>query len=264
MGVASWRAAEVLFSSPLLLTAIVYAGLVATGEVGFRIGRRFRARVDEKARALEGAVQTAVLGLLALLLGFSFSLVATRYDSRREVVLREANAIGTAYLRAQLLPDPQRPESQEIFRRYVLERIRAYDLGTQAAADAAARSKELQDALWTRAMTAAREGRVSPIFATTVVQSLNEVIDSSESAVTAFENRLPESIMALLLAVAAVAAGITGYCDGVSERRLLLVLAVQPLLVALVIGTVADMDQPFRGTVHVSRNALVRVEESMR
>ncbi len=250
--------------SPLLLMVVVYAALVATGEIGFRVGRRLRTRVDEPGRALDGAVQAASLGLLALLLGFSFSLVASRYDSRRDVLLREANAIGTAYLRAQLLPDPQGPESQAIFRRYVVERIRAYDLGTQAAAEAAIRSKELQDALWTRAMTAARDGRASPIFAAAVVQSLNEVIDSSEAAVTAFENRIPQSIMALLLAVAAIAAGITGYCDGVSGRRLLLALAVQPLLVALVIGTIADMDQPFHGAVRVSRNALVRLEESMR
>jgi hypothetical protein len=252
-----------LLSSPLLLAAVACVGLIAISEIGFRIGRRLQAGIDAPARALEGTVQTASLGLLALLLGFSFSLVASRYDTRRHVVVREANAIDTAYLRAQLLPDPQRAESQEIFRRYVAERIRAYDLGTPTAATAAIRSKELQDALWTRAMTAARDGRVSPIFTTAVVQALNEVIDSSEAAVSAFEDKIPAAIMWLLIAIAGITAAITGYCDGATGRRLLLALGVQPLLVALVIAAIADMDEPFRGTVSVSRKPLVRAEESM-
>ena len=255
---------KVLTASPLVLLIVVYVGSLAISEVGFRAGRRFRAHTDEPARGLEGAVQAAALGLLALLLGFSFSLVASRYDARREVIVREANAIGTGYLRAQLLPEPQGSESREIFHRYVAERIRAYDLGTEAAANAAVRSKELQDALWARAMTAAHDERVAPVFATTVVESLNEVIDSSEAAVTAFEDEIPQPIMRLLLAIAAVVAGIAGYCDGVSGRRLLLVFAVQPLLVALVIATISDMNQPFRGKVRVSQNALVRAEASMR
>ena len=132
---------ERLLSRPLLLLAVVYAGLVAIGEVGYRVGRRFRERIDQPARQLEGAVQTGTLGLLALLLGFSFSLVASRYETRTHVVMHEANALGTAYLRTDLLPEPQRSESRDIYRRYVVERIHAYDLGTDAAATAATRSK---------------------------------------------------------------------------------------------------------------------------
>src|SRR5271169_1628111 len=140
-----WLRLKMLIASPLLLLIVVYVGSLAISEIGFRIGRPLRARTDEPARGLEGAVQAAALGLLALLLGFSFSLVASRYDARREVIVHEANAIGTAYLRAQLLPEPQRSESREIFHRYVAERIRAYDLGTEAATNAAIRSEELQD-----------------------------------------------------------------------------------------------------------------------
>ena len=253
-----------LLSSPLLLLVVVYASLVATSEVGFRVGLRFKARVDEAARQLQGAVQAASLGLLALLLGFSFSLVASRYDSRRRVVVREANAISSAYLRAQLLPEPQRSESQDLLRHYIGERMRAYDFGTAAAAVATTRSRELQDALWTRAISAARDERGVSVFATSVLHSLNEVIDSSEAAVTAFENKIPPSILRLLLAVAAIAAAITGYCDGVSGRRVMLALAIQPLLVALVIATIADMDQPFRGRVRMSQSALIRASASMR
>jgi hypothetical protein len=250
-------------SSPLLLLALVFLGLVAASEVGFRIGRWRQSRTDEGARELEDAVQTASLGLLALLLGFSFSLVVTRYDTRTDVIVREANAIGSAYHDAELLAEPYRSEMQATFRRYVVMRIRAYDLGTAAAADAAIRTRELQDTLWKGAMAAAHDAPVSPFFTVAVARSLSEVSDSSEAAVSAFENRMPGSITRLLFTIAGIATWIAGYCDGVRGRRLLLVLVVQPLLIALVITVILEMDEPFRGWLHVRKNALVRVQETM-
>jgi hypothetical protein len=253
-----------VLANPLLVLAVVFPALVAAGELGFRVGRWLASRCDEKTRLLEDSVQTASLGLLALLLGFSFSLVAGRFDSRRDVLIREANAIGTAYHNADLLPEQYGSEMREVFRRYVAVRIRAYKLGSRDAADAAARSKELQDALWKPAMSAARDERVPPFFVTEVARSLNVVNDSAEDALSAFENKMPGSVMKLLFAIAFIATWIAGYCDGVRVRRLFLVLVVQPLLITLVIAVIADMDQPFGGWLRVSTNPLVRVEEGMR
>jgi hypothetical protein len=250
-------------TSPLLFLAVAYVSLVAVTEIGFRFGRWRESRTEAKDRDVEDSVQTASLGLLALLLGFSFSLVVTRYDSRRQVIVGEANAITTAYRDAELLAEPDRSELQAMFRRYVAIRIRAYDLGTAAAADAAIRSKELQDMLWKRAMAAARDERVPPVFATAVAQSLSEVNNWSEAAVSAFENKMPGSVMRLLFAIAGIATWIAGFCDGLHGRRLLLVLAVQPLLISLVITVIADMDQPFRGWLRVSKNPIVRAQETM-
>src|SRR5262249_30605330 len=156
-------------------------------------------------------------------------------------------AISTAYHDAELLAEPYRTEMQATFRRYVVMRIRAYDLGTQAAADAAIRTRELQDTLWKRAMVAAHDAPVSPFFTVAVARSLSEVSDSSEAAVSAFENRMPGSITRLLFTIAGIATWIAGYCDGVRGKRLLLVLIVQPLLIALVITVIVEMDEPFRG-----------------
>jgi hypothetical protein len=243
--------------------AVAYLSLIAASDIGFRFGRWRASRTDEKSRLLEDSVETASLGLLALLLGFSFSLVASRFDSRRQVIVREANAISTAYLGAELLAEPHRSELQAMLRRYVVTRIRAYDLGTLAAADAAIRSKEIQDTLWKREIVAAHDERVPVVFATAVARALSEVNDSSEAAVSAFENKMPASIMRLLFAIAFIATWIAGYCNGVRGKRLLLVLFVQPLLIALVITVIADMDEPFRGWLRVSRNPLVRAQESM-
>lgn len=250
-------------SSPLLLFAVVYVGMIASSELGFRVGRWRQARTDEKSYHLEQAVQTASLGLLALLLGFSFSLAASRYDSRNQVIVHEASAISTAYFDAQLLPEPHRSELEETFRRYVALRIRAYDLGTEVAVDAAARSKKLQERAWGQAMAAARDERVPPEFATAVAQSLSQIGDSSEAAMSAFENKMPQSMMKLLFAVAGIAMWISGYCDGERARRLILVIFVQPLLIALVITVITDMDEPFSGWLEVIKNPLVRTQESI-
>ena len=249
--------------NPFLLFVVVYSGLVAASEIGFRVGRWRQSRTDDKAYHLEQAVQTASLGLLALLLGFSFSLAAYRYDTRNQVIVHEANAISTAYLDSELLPEPHRSELRSTFGGYVAARMHAYDLGTQAAADAAVRSRELQGLLWKEALTAARDQRVPPEFATALTRSLSQVSDSSESAMGAFENRLPESMLKLLFAVAGIANWIAGYCDGERARRLVLVIFVQPLLIALVITVITDMDEPFQGWLQVITNPLVRAQQSM-
>jgi hypothetical protein len=250
--------------SPLVLFAVVYGSLIAASEIGFRIGRLRQPRTDEKAYHLEEAVQTASLGLMALLLGFSFSLAASRYDSRNQVIVHEANAITTAYFDAELLPEPHRSEMAATFRRYVVLRIHAYDLGTEVAADSAIRSWKLQEVLWKEGMAAARDQRVPPEFATAVSRSLSQVADTSEAAMSAFENRLPESMVMLLFAVAGIATWIAGYCDGERARRLILVIFIQPLLIALVITVITDMDEPFTGWLHVIKSPLERAQESMK
>ena len=112
-------------------------------------------------------------------------------------------------------------------------------------------------------MAAVRDERVSPLFATEVARSLGQVNDSAETAMSAFEDKMPVSMMGLLLAIAGIATSIAGYCDGERARRLLLVLIVQPLLIALVITVVADMDAPFHGWLHVSKSPLVRAQGRM-
>jgi hypothetical protein len=248
----------------VLVFFTVLAGLVVASDLGFRLGRRQRAAADDPARSLVGATRTSFLGLLALLLGFAFAFAAVRYDTRCAVIVREANAIATAYQRADLLPEPQCSETQDLLRRYVAERMRAYDLGTDAASAAARESQTLQNAIWSRVVTAVGGDRIEPAIASTVLTGFSAVFDSSEEALTAFENGIPVSILGLLSVVAAISAAVTGYSDGLSRRRMVLLVAVQPMLVALVIATINDLDRPFRGVVNVSQNSLTRVARSMR
>jgi len=102
-----------------LIVTIVIALFLSAIEIGFRLGRRGKAKGNEPTRSQVNVLQAASLGLLALLLGFTFSMALTRFDTRKQLVLDEANAIGTTFLRAQLLPDPARKEVSDLLRRYV-------------------------------------------------------------------------------------------------------------------------------------------------
>jgi hypothetical protein len=113
-----------------LLTIALFA--LAT-EVGFRLGRWVKAKVPESAKSHIGTLEAAVLALLALMLGFSFAMSLSRYDTRRDLVLAEADAIDTTYLRAQLLPSPHNEEVPKLLRKYVDVRLAFYVVGIDDA-----------------------------------------------------------------------------------------------------------------------------------
>ena len=156
----------------LFLAMCVLTWLALEG--GYRLGRwRHDATSDEKDAPV-GAMVAAVLGLLAFMLAFTFSMAASRFESRRQAVLEEANAIGTTYLRARLLPEPQRGEVAKLLREYVDVRVRGIREGK--IAEAVARSEELHEQLWSQA-TAAAEKNPGSIMTGLFIQSLNDVID---------------------------------------------------------------------------------------
>src|SRR6187401_1993461 len=113
-----------IFRNQWLFGLIVAAVLLALAEAGYRIGLRIYARKDEARRSQVGGVQGAILGLMGLLLGFTFSMAVNRYEIRRAMVLKEANAVGTAWLRASLLPEPHPGPARELFRRFVETRLK--------------------------------------------------------------------------------------------------------------------------------------------
>ncbi|MGA2396267.1 MAG: hypothetical protein ABSH03_23270, partial [Candidatus Lustribacter sp.] len=197
-------------------------------EGGYRLGRWRHARAADEKDAPVGAMVGAILGLLAFMLGFTFSMAGSRFEARRQVVLEEANAIGTTYLRARLLPEPQRTEVARLLREYVDVRVRAIREGN--IAEALARSEELHERLWSQATAAAQKAPHS-IMTGLFVQSLNEVIDlHAKRVMVGLRSRIPMSIWAALFGLAVFGMAATGYQAGLSATRrspamLLLVLA---------------------------------------
>ena len=133
------------------LAACAFAWLAL--ECGWRLGQWRQPHAAEEKDSPVGAMVGSILALLAFMLGFTFSLAASRFDARRQTVLEEANAIGTCYLRARLLPEPQRTEIARLLREYVDVRVRGVKEGN--VAETVARSEELQQRLWSQAAAAA-------------------------------------------------------------------------------------------------------------
>ena len=194
-----------------LLALGVFIGMVILQEVGRRVGHRRLVRDPEGARAGVGAIDGAVFGLLGLLIAFTFSGAAARFDTRRQLVVEEANAIGTAYLRLDVLPHEAQPALRDTFRRYVEARLEAYrKLPDLAAAKAElARATVLQGEIWAQAVAACRAASPQPA-AMLLLPALNAMIDITTTRTMAGQMHPPAIIFAMLIVLALTGALLAG------------------------------------------------------
>jgi hypothetical protein len=201
-----------------------------------------------------------MLGLLAFLLAFTFGLAASRYDTRKQLVLDEANAIGTAYLRADMLPEPQRSEIRNLLREYASARVGGLvSIMTPAVM---AKSASLQDRIWADATAVSQQDSKS-ITTGLFVQSLNEVIDLDESRVTAGRNRIPDPIWLALLAVTMFTMASVGYQFGLTGEHSWIEIILLALVFTTVILLIADLDRPGEGLLNVSQQAMIDLVNRM-
>jgi hypothetical protein len=232
-------------------------------EVGYRLGRwRHAVRVDEKNQPV-GAMVASILGLLALVLGFTFSLSATRFESRRLAALDEANAIGTTYLRSQLLPGPDRDAAGDALREYVEVRLEGARSSDASALDAAiARSDELHQKLWTTAISASgkRDTPSTALF----IESLNELIDlHSVRLYASLRSRIPLVIWGALLFLSLLAFLGVGYQCGLSATRRSPAMLGFVLAFSVALYLIADLDRPQAGLMRVGQQSIVDVRKMM-
>lgn len=244
---------------PGLFVAIVFLVLLSI-EGGQRLGRRRRQSGDEKDGPI-GSMVGSTVGLLAFMLAFTFSMAASRFDARKTLVLDEANAIGTTYLRAAMLPEGG-DEARGLLRDYVDTRLQA--LETRDLNTLIQRSEPQQSQLWSQAVTAGRQ-HPNSIVVGLYVESLNEVIDlHSKRVVAGLRNRIPGTIWASLIVLAILSFGAMGYHAGLagSTPRSLAVLAVA-IAFSSVMALVADLDRPQEGSMTVSQQPLIDLRQSM-
>lgn len=246
------------FVDPIPLWAVGLLTLsltLASFDVGFRLGRRKRETKDDLS-TLVGAT----LGLLAFFLAFTFGMAVSRFDNRRQLVLDEANAIGTAYLRAKLVPEPHGSEIQRLLREYADARLEAVQPGKLESA--VARSEELHRRLWTQAVALGSSDPHS-IVAGLFIESLNEVIDLHEMRLTAAtRSRLPERVWDALYLLIVLAMATAGFQAGRSHERSPALVAAAVAFAAVVL-VVADLDRPQEGALRVSQQPLIDTRESM-
>lgn len=238
---------------PLWLLYLLTAAIVLISiEVGWRLGK-YRSEHDsiEKVAPI-GAAVGATLGLLAFLLAFTFGLAASRFDNRKQIVLQEANAIGTTFLRADFLPAEAQEDTRNLLRQYAALRLGGARvvLSQEGMASAAA----LQDQLWA---IAADAGTTVDSFATGLfIQSLNEMIDIDAIRVTALQNRIPDAIWFMLFAVTIFSMIALGYQFGLTGARSWATMIFLVLVFTPVILLIADLDRPQSGWLLVSQQPL--------
>jgi hypothetical protein len=239
---------------------VLFIGTVAiillSVEGGWHLGNSRRQRAEHEKEAPIGAIVGAMLGMLAFLLAFTFGMSASRFDARRQLVLQEANAIGTTYLRADTLPEPQRSEIRNRLREYAA--LRVASAASNVTPEVLAKSGAVQDRLWTDAVTVGRQNP-SSIVVGLFEQSLNEMIDLGATRLTAIRNRIPDSIWFVLYIVTILTMAAVGYQFGLTGERSWVVTIFLVLAFAAVILLIADLDRPQFGLVRVSQQAMIDV-----
>ena len=236
------------------------AVVCACVEIGYRVARYRRNHSEDEKEAPVGSMVGATLGLLAFMLAFTFGLAASRFDDRRQVVLAEANAIGTAYLRAAMIPEPMRTESRSLLRDYVDARLEGVQPGK--VEQAIAKSEMLHDRLWSQAVAAAEKDR-SPITGL-YIQSLNEVIDlHAKRIMVALQSRIPGAIWLSLYLLAALAMIAIGYHQGLSKSTRSFVAVALTLAFSATLILVVDLDRPGEGLLRVSQQSMIDLRNSI-
>jgi hypothetical protein len=232
------------------------AVILAASEIGWQLGSRGGGREGGNVPTLE----SAMLGLLALIIGFTFAMALSRFEARRAAVLNEANAIGTTALRARLLPQPHRTEILKLLREYVQIRVDIVQSGHSLAElrTAVDRSNVIQEALWQQAKAVvAKDNSMVPtgLF----IQTLNEMIDDQEKRLAALRNRVPNVVLVGLFGIAAIAGGFAGYASGLDPKRNRLPVYIVGFLVSAVILLIFDLDRPSSGFITNDQQSMVDV-----
>lgn len=232
---------------------LIAAMTVALG-IGFRLGQHKREQGTDAISDQVGITQTAVLGLLGLLLAFSFAAAGTRFMERQDQIVLEANAIGTSYLRAELLNGPQRAELRAALKEYTEHRIAVSAQLSQGWDPSVIGDIERKQA---RIWRAAREGVVrQPEFAVAILTPVNELIDLHTLRLNATRKGLPWLVMSLLIASSLLAIGMIGYGCGIENRRRRILTFSVALLISCVLWLTYDLDHPRSGLLRLSDAAL--------
>lgn len=249
-----------LMDYPLLVFVLSFFTLWLSAVVGAHLFKRLR-KVEKDAREDLGVILAATLTLLGLIIGFSFSMATNRYDMRKNYEEAEANAIGTEYVRADLLPAADAAKVRALLVKYLDQRVLFYTTrDNQQLAQINADTARLQAELWST-VKAPAAAQPTPVVAL-AVSGMNDVLNSQGYTQAAWWNRIPTAAWGLMAAIAICCNLLLGYGarDTKLERILLLIL---PIVVSIAFFLIADIDSPRGGVIRVSPQNLISLSESL-
>ena len=254
--------------SAFLVTLGLFVGTVLCLEIGRRIGTRRRAQDPEGAAAGTGPIDSAIFALLGLLIAFTFAGAAARFDTRRALIVEETNAIGTAYLRLDVLPASAQPPIRDLFRRYVDARLEIYRKlpDMQAAMAELNRANQLQGEIWSQAVAAGRMEGAPPTATMLLLPALNQMIDITTTRTMAGQTHPPVVIFIMLFGVALASALLAGYDMAGGKSRNWLHMVGFAAVLAVAVYVILDIEFPRLGFIRVDAfdQALVDLRQSMK
>jgi hypothetical protein len=248
------------------ITLILFASMALALEVSYRFGRWRREEFPEAFRSHVSSIQSSILGILALMLGFTFSLALQRFDTRSMAVVEEANAIRDAYHTAILLPEPMRSEARALLRDYTdarLEAARYTTVQLNAQTETRAKAEAIQSTLWTvaeRALEVERNARGTVQF----VSSLSDVAEGFHWRKATLDRRVPEAVLFLLYITFVMAGATVGFAAGVAGHRPSIVSWVMVGLISILVYIILDLDRPRRGFIRVNHGPLHELRADLR
>lgn len=250
--------------SSIAITSVLFLSIILVNEIGFRLGFIKKNKTDEDSKSLTNSVQGSILGLLALLLGFTFSMSMQRYDNRCQALIAETNAIGTLLLRVKLLPTQYQVTSNALLGEYINLRIAIghTDLTQRSQRQAYNQQiNEIQNKLWSIAVAAAQDDP-RPVTTGTFINSLNEVIDSQGRRNAFLQLHVPETVLLLLFLTFIISGGVLGYSSGLNGRRITIPTLIVFFLITLIVFLIIDLDRPKRGLIQVDQSLMEELQIS--
>ena len=233
----------------LLVAMGLVAGVVVAHEVGFRLGSLARS-VDEPFDRQVGLVRTSTAALVAFLIGFAFSGAAWRFIDRQDIIVKEANALGTAYLRADTVAEPHRGDLKAALKEYTADRVTMLSReGRDQIEPLLAKVSNLHKRMWRSAINGTQDN--APLMAV-IRPPINEVIDLHSTHLAMARRHLPIPIMTVLFGAAAVGVGIIGFGNGRVGRRFSVLDAVYGVVLAAALWMTVDLDYPGIGVIRSS------------
>jgi hypothetical protein len=253
---------------PLLFALILLIGMLLLLEVGRRLGVRRRPKESDGERGGLGTVEGAVFALFGLMVAFTFSGAATRFNEKRMLVAEEANCIETAYLRLHLLSHQAQPALQELFRRYLESRLETYRrLPNMAAAELEmAESKKIQEVVWNEAVAATRLPDSHPSSGLLLLPALNNMIDISTTRTMALQIHPPRIIYALLFGLGLICSLLAGFRMSSGQHRSWLHILGFTVLTVIIVYVMLDVEYPRAGLIRLESadQLLINLREHMK
>jgi hypothetical protein len=249
----------------ILLVTILFIAILLFYELGFRIGKYKQEGTDKVIKEQTTAIQAGILGLLALLLGFTFNMSLQRFDNRSQAEIKEANAIGTTMLRTKLLPEPFNTNAAHLMEQYIDLRLLISDVDltrTEKRREYNRKTDKIQDELWQLASNAADiDSRT--VITGYFITSINDMFDARGERNAKLESHVPEAILVLLFIVFMLSGAIIGYSSGLSLKRAYVPTVLMTFLIVLVVFISIDLDRPKRGIIKVKQDSMLELKEIM-